>query len=361
MKITIDVSQVVYQTGVSRYTANLVENILLLDKENHYLLLGMSLRRLEDIKRFVGDLQGDSLQTRYYPIAPTIADVIWNRLHVLPIETLVGKIDVFHSSDWTQPPSKAFKVTTIHDLSPLLLPEFTDPKIVSVHRRRLAWVKKEVDRIIVPSHAMEEDLVKEGYKADEIRVIYEAVDPLFSPKSKLEVERLKRKSGIGGRYLLGVGVNKRKNTERIISAFQSLDNKGLRLVLVGNRYSDMKDVDGVIFTGHIKDEDLPILYSGAEALVYPSLYEGFGLPILEAFACKVPVVTSNVGSMSEVAHDAAVLVDPYKVESIAGGIKKALENKEALIKKGKARVKKFSWEKTAKETLKVYKEALSNL
>ncbi len=109
--------------------------------------------------------------------------------------------------------------------------------------------------------------------------------------------------------------------------------------------------------GQVPFEELPTLYSGADALVYPSLYEGFGLPILEAFVCKTPVVTSNLGSLKEVAGKAAVLVDPHSVDSVAEGVRKALSARKLLVKKGLARVKDFSWQKTAKETLKVYQEA----
>jgi glycosyltransferase involved in cell wall biosynthesis len=113
----------------------------------------------------------------------------------------------------------------------------------------------------------------------------------------------------------------------------------------------------VRYLGPVSDEDLAALYTGAEVLVFPSLYEGFGLPILDAFACGCPVVTSNLSSMPEVAGDAAVLVDPYDVNSIADGIEKALRWRKGLIEKGSKWVKQFSWIKTAAETLKTYKEA----
>jgi glycosyltransferase involved in cell wall biosynthesis len=112
--------------------------------------------------------------------------------------------------------------------------------------------------------------------------------------------------------------------------------------------------------GYVPDEDLPALFAGAQVFVYPSLYEGFGLPILEAMASGCPVVTSNASSMPEVAGKASVLVNPEKVEDIARGIQKALENREELIKKGKARAREFSWEKTARETLKVYQEVYAH-
>src|SRR3989337_3862196 len=144
MKVGIDISGVIYETGVSVYTKNLVENLLKIDTLNEYVLFGGSLRRF-------GELQGKALsllakrpncKATIYPIAPSLAHFLWNRLHVFPIENLVGKIDVFHSSDWTQPKTKAFSITTIHDLVPLLYPKLSHPKIVSTHRARLKWVIK---------------------------------------------------------------------------------------------------------------------------------------------------------------------------------------------------------------------------
>lgn len=358
MKIGIDISQIVYGTGVSTYTENLVSSLLKLDNKNEYVLFGGSLRRLDELRTFLDTLQ-DNVQGKIFPVPPSLANIIWNSLHILPIEKLVGKLDVFHSSDWTQPPSKAFKVTTIHELWPVLFPKLTDKKIVDVHRQRLHWVKKEVDRIIAVSSATKNDLVKLGFDEEKIKVIYEAVDPVFRRVSEESFDKVKAKYKIQGKYLLGIGISERKNTRRIIEAYRKARFNSLSLVLVGNPQIKLENLDGVVLLGHVEDEYLPALYSGAEALVYPSLYEGFGLPILEAFACECPVVTSNTSSLSEVAGGAAILVDPLDTKSIVEGFKKVLESKAELIKKGKKRVKMFSWEKTARETLKVYDKASS--
>lgn len=363
MRIAIDVSAIIYGTGVSVYTKNLIENLYKLDKENEYILFGGSLRRFNELKNKVLHLSDivdenkERTSERLFPIPPTVADLIWNRLHVLRIEKLVGKNDVFHSSDWTQPPSSSFKVTTIHDLVPLKFPELSDPKLVSVHTARLKWVCKEVDRVIVPSVATSRDVEGLGIKKERIRIIPEAPNPSIVPVGEEEVEKLKKKYRISGKYLLAVGVNPRKNTQRIIDAFEKIKTEvKSKLIIIGHRYSDITPSSGVFFLGHIPGDELPTFYSGAEVLVYPSLYEGFGIPILEAFVCETPVVTSNVGSMAEVAGNAAVLVDPYNTSSIADGILEAVKNKDKLVKSGLKQAKKFSWEKTARETLKVYKE-----
>src|SRR3989344_6564436 len=150
MRICIDISSVVFGTGVSTYTKNLVGNILGLDNNNEYILFGGSLRRKEEFKAFLKDLKKGTWQSKILPIPPLMTDILWNKMHILPIEKLVGDISVFPSSDWSQPPSSSFKVTTVHDLVPIKFPKISHPKIVSTHKMRLKWVKKEVDRIIVP-------------------------------------------------------------------------------------------------------------------------------------------------------------------------------------------------------------------
>ena len=355
MKIGIDISAVLYGTGVSRYTENLIKNLLLVDKENEYVLYGGSLRRRNEFVKFASKLHGN-FKSKFFFFPPTLADVMWNRIHKVGIERLIGKVDVFHSSDWTQPPSKAFKVTTVHDLIPLKFPKFIHSKIVSVHKRRFEWVKKEADRVIVPSNATKEDLSVYGIPKEKIRIIPEA--PVHSLVKPAIMESVKRKYKLRTKYLLAVGVSPYKNTERIIKAFDLVGGgSDLKLVVVGRpNYTEIDERRGVVFVGAGSDEDWSALHSGAEALIFPSLYEGFGLPILDAFNCKTPVVTSNISSMPEVAGDAAVLVDPYDVNSIAEGIEKILRGKKGFVDKGTRRVKEFSWEKTARETLKVYKE-----
>lgn len=356
MRIAIDISQIVYGTGVSVYTGSLVANLLKIDKENEYVLFAGTLRRKSDVLSFFP-------QAKVFPIPPTLADLIWNKLHTFPIEKLIGKIDVLHTSDWSEPPSTAFKVTTIHDLAPILYPNLFPRdiirSIVGTHKMKLAWSRAESDRVIVPSGATKKDLIKLGFDEAKIRVIPEAPAANFKRATEEGIARLKSKYKIGGKYILAVGVDPRKNSDRIIKAFDLVRaGRDLKLIFVGQaKYMKIEENRNIRIAGHVPPADLPAFYSGAEALVYPSLYEGFGLPILEAFACGTPVVTSNVSSMPEVAGEAAVLVDPEDINSISEGIKKALEGPKGLIEKGMERIKQFSWEKTAKMTLDVYNES----
>lgn len=358
MKIAIDVSSIIYGTGVSTYTSNLVGNLLKLDNENEYVLYGSSLRRRGELKRQVNSFPG-SFKSKVFPIPPILTEVVWNRLHIIPIELFTGRIDLFHTSDWTQPPANAVKVSTVHDLSPILYPKTTNTKIVSAHKSAFGWMKKEVKRIIAPSYATKNDLCSLGIDENIITVIPEAVDSKYRKVGESKIDALRVKFKIHSNYLLSVGVGPRKNTQNIIKAFElSKAGRDMKLLIVGHDHYNYPEVRGVRFLGHVEKSDLIALYSGADAMVYPSLYEGFGLPILEAFSCECPVVTSNQSSMPEVAGDAAVLVDPNDLHSISEGIITALKDRTELIKKGKKRAAQFSWEKTAKDTLDVYKKAL---
>ena len=279
-------------------------------------------------------------------------------MHVLPIEKVIGKFDVVHTSDWAEPPSALPKITTIHDLVPLVLPKFTPKIIVETHKDRLKWVSKESRRIIAPSLATKEDLIKLGINEDKITDIYEA--PNFSKATSSEVEAVKKKYSIHEDYIIMIGTNPRKNIERSVKAFHlAKHGKNLKLLIIGeNKGLRLEDERGVRFLGFVSTSDLSSLLTGANLLLFPSLYEGFGVPILESFACEVQVVTSNISSMPEAAGGAAILVDPYDVNSIAEGIEEALSKPKTLISKGLKVVEKYSWEKNAKETLEVYKEVV---
>ncbi len=355
MKIAIDISQIIYGTGVSSYTENLVRNLLKIDKENEYILFGGSLRRKKELETRARELGGNpSIQIFQYP--PTLADLVWNKFHVFPIEKLIGSVDILHTSDWSEPPSKAFKVTTVHDLYPFKFPRLIHPKVLETHKRKMTWVLKESQRVLVPSNATKEDLVGLGMHEEKIRVIHEA--PSLEKTSQEKVDEVKKKYNLQGDYLISIGITKLKNTENIVKAFHlGSAGKDVKLVLVGRPVGvEIQEARNLRILGHVPKDDLAALLTGSRGLVFPSLYEGFGIPILDAFNCEVPVLTSNISSMKEVAGDATELVDPYNPSSISEGIEKILRGPKGFVEKGLIRVKDFSWEKTAEETLKVYKE-----
>jgi glycosyltransferase involved in cell wall biosynthesis len=359
MRICIDVSQAVYGTGVGDYTKSLVSEVLKLNRQNEYVLFGGTLRRRADLKNLFPQLENSTLKTAVFP--PTIADIFWNKLHQLPIEKFVGDVDLYHSSDWAQAPSKAYKVTTIHDLAPLRFPQYTPRKIVEAHRGRLKWVVKEVDKIIAVSSFTKQEAVELlKIDPDRIVVIPEAGDANIQKASSSAILEALQKFNVYGKYLLVVGTNPRKNVPRIISAFDKIKNQLslTTLVVTGKRPGNAEDRADVVYTGFVSASEMSALFSGAEALVYASLYEGFGQPILEAMKCEVPVVSSNTSSMPEVAGSAAVLVNPTNVSEIADGIIEALKNRDKWVGRGLERVKEFSWTDTAKLTFRVYREAV---
>lgn len=349
MRICIDISQIVYGTGVSTYTKNLVENLLKIDKENEYLLYAGALRRKNDVLSAFP-------QAKVFPVPPALANLLWNRLHLLPIEKLVGEVDIFHTSDWAEPPAKARKVTTVHDLYPLKFPKLIDPVVREVHKKKLGWVFKETKKIIVPSESTKSDLLELGINGDRIVVIPEASS--LSRSSDDSIKAVKAKYGLKGDYLISIGATILKNTDNIIKAFHlAKGSMDVKLVIVGRPVGlNLQEDRNIRSLGYVSQDDLAALLSGSRGLVFASLYEGFGIPILDAFNCGVPVVTSNVASMPEVAGNAAALVDPYDISSITDGIEKILKGPKAFIEKGTRRVKDFSWEETAKKTLNVYKE-----
>lgn len=361
MKIAIDISQLVYGTGVSVYTKRLVENLIGIDKTNEYKLFAGSLRQREKIVEFTREFDKQKNVSSFLcPISPFFADLVWNKLHILNLSTFMPGVDVFHSSDWSQPPSSSFNVTTVHDLTPVKFPKETSSRVVNVHKSRLGWVIKEVDRIIVPSKTTKEDLISLGGQESKIRVIPEAQDSLFKLSSKFDLKEMQEKFNLRDEYFLVVGTSKRKNLDRITESFNKIKDSLVvkKLVIVGEKPKLLKVNKDIIYLGKVATTDLVRLYGGAVALIYVSLYEGFGLPVLEAMACGIPVVASNTSSLPEVGGKACLYVDPLDVDSIAFGMREILRKREEYVKRGKKRIQFFSWKKTARETLDVYREFL---
>lgn len=376
MKVGIDISQIAYRgSGVATYTENLVKHLLEIDKENEYILFFSSLRQKPP----------ENFKSNNFKLPPILLEFLWNRLHILPIEKFVGKVDVFHTSDWLEPPAKCPKITTIHDLAIFKYPQTFAPKgghnIVKNMRRKLELVKKDGDFVIAVSQSTKRDIVEMlDIPPEKITVIYEAVDETVNSNLKSraagkafgdarqisKIEETKKKYHIEGDYILSVGTQEpRKNLKRLVEAFSLLTHNSelitYNLVIAGNLGwgEELKPVKNVLLTGFVPQEDLPYLYAGATIFVYPSLYEGFGLPVLEAMASGVPIVCSNTSSLPEIAGEAAVYVDPENTEDIKNAIETVIADqklRDELSKKGILQAKKFSWQKTAEETLNVYRK-----
>lgn len=362
MKVAIDVTQVIYGTGVSQYTKLLVAELIKLNSPDSFILFGGSLRRKAELDLWIRHLPGAISKTHH--LSPQMAHFLWNTLHLFSVERITGPVDVVHTSDWAEPPARAPKVTTIHDLAMFKDPQYVHPEISRVHRKRLFWVIKESARVIAVSHATKADIVRFlGLDPERIEVIHEAPTLRIPTLNTQEISAPRfRRFGLTRPYILIPGSgHPRKNIARAIKAFKQT-RLDLLLVIIGRPTREEASLasSSVIFTGFVSDLDMAMLTSQAQVVLFPSLYEGFGLPVLDAFAASVPVVTSNVSSLPEVAGSAAVLVDPLSAESIADGIIKALEHRPKLIKSGHQRLKQFSWKKTAKATLRLYRELARN-
>lgn len=264
-------------------------------------------------------------------------------------------------------------VVTVHDVFTWSCPGTSTWLDTLIYRYWLPRVWPKADLVITVSQASKADIVRFlGIPAAKIRVIYEGVGNTYQAQSEAEIECVRLKHRLPDRYILFVGsVEKRKNLSGLLQAYASLRraNHVPHLVIVGaagrKGVSVADIVDGpdledfVRRTGYVPESDLPALYSGAEMFVFPSLYEGFGLPPLEAMACGTPVVCSNAASLPEVVGDAAVTVDPYDVDALADAMHRVLtdpELREDLRAQGLERARQFTWERTARETLAVYRE-----
>jgi len=349
MKIAIDVSQMAYEgTGVARYTRELVAALLSLPTKHQFLLWAGTLRQ----KKYFRDLSYRSpwnkAEWKIVSLPPKLVGIALNTLNI-PFETLSGSYDLLHTSDWSEPASHAPKVTTVHDLVFLKYPETVDPLIRATQERRLKRLKSNSTTIIADSECTKNDLVELcGISKERITVVYPGISPDYKSQSTREIERVKTKYNLPAQFILSVGTQEpRKNLARLAEAASTLN---IPLVLVGRHgWGDKTQT-----LGFVPDSDLPALYSAATVFAYPSLYEGFGFPVLEAMTCGTAVVTSNVSSLPELAGNAAVLADPLSVDSIKSGIEQAIKSREKLIKLGITRAQRFTWARTAQQVMEVY-------
>ena len=253
-------------------------------------------------------------------------------------------------------------IVTVHDIIPILYPQYHPLKRALYFKYFLKPLLKKADKIISVSEATKKDLVgKLNIEERKIKVIHLGVSEKFKPTEDISVLK---KYGINKNYIFFLGtIEPRKNVQRLIEAYNKLECEDKLVIAGGKGWGEevTSNNENIVFTSYVDEKDLPALYSHATLFVYPSLYEGFGLPVLEAMACGTPVITSNISSLQEVSGNAAVLCDPMNVEDIKDKIRLVLDDnqlQESLRVKGLERATKFNWEKCARETEKVYEELL---
>ncbi len=317
---------------------------------------------------------------RAIPIPQRLITLWWQQFRFPSLEKVVGECDIYQVSEiCMQPAEKARTVAMIHDLTALLFPEQHKWANVFVNRHRLKGIKKYADAVLTNSEVTKRDIV-EHLQIDPVlvHVTHLGADERFRPMDELVVEPILQKYGIGRSgdgqpYILFVGtLEPRKNIPSLVEAFNLLKSRhGIphQLVLVGGKGWLTHDIFAsihaspyepqIIRVGYAADEDLPALYNGADLFAYPSFYEGFGLPVLEAMKCGAPVVTSNTSSMPEVGGEATLYADPYDLEDLVNKIYSVINNTELrqnLSYKGLVRAREFNWQKCAHETLAVYRK-----
>ncbi|HZI66901.1 MAG TPA: glycosyltransferase family 1 protein [Thermoanaerobaculia bacterium] len=290
------------------------------------------------------------------------------------------RLDLFHATHYVLPPLRSRAVVTIHDIIHLLYPQYLPNRAALIYARvmiRRALVR--ADRIITVSYNSKRDLVDYfGIAPSRVEVIYNGVSPRFHPDvAEEDRRRVREKYGLTRPYLLFLGGEKpHKNAQNVVRAFAEARRRRAdlphSLVLAGPMPGNAARIDALIAAldvgraivrpGRIAEEDLPPLFAGADVLLYPTLYEGFGLPVVEAMACGTPVLTSSTSALQEIAGGYAYLVDPLDVDAIARGIVLLTTDPKVrsdFVELGRKRARDFSWEKAAERTLEVYADALA--
>ncbi len=269
-------------------------------------------------------------------------------------ERLLGDFDVLHFSDWMFPPQRSgVRATTIHDLVPIHHPEWTTPRTRSMHGRKYQNAARTCDLVFVNSEHTSRDVTETlGVPPERVRVAHPAAKNVFRPDGA--------RADLDGPYILTVAtLEPRKNLQTLVEAHRLLDGDLLLAVVGAEGWGEQPSLDNprIRRLGYVSDEELARLYRGATVVVYPSRFEGFGIPVIEAMACGVPVVTSAHQSLNEASGDAALRADPDDPAAMAAAIERALAERERLVPAGIAHARSFTWRAVGEVFLAGYKDA----
>lgn len=373
-------------TGLANYAINLLINLLSISPLEEYYLFSPRQEKRLSLKAYLrqgpsGDRCHEVLSwpitLKSGSLVSQFIKVFWEKFY-LTHELNRYQVDLLHDPSFSLPFNyQKPKILTVHDLSFLRFPAAFTARTYFYHKLFLGKVIEMADIVIAVSENVKQD-IKEFYRTKDkkLRVIYEGVNDIYLEPDDCGMNgKASNKFTAGKPYILSVSaMNPRKNIPRILKAFSLLKDrhKDLLLVLVGRKAWGCADIEKtvneldlngrIIFTGYVDDNTLRCLYKNSLAFLYPSLYEGFGLPLLEAMACGTPVITSNISAMPEIAGQAALLVDPFNHCQIAEAIESILVNapvRNELIRQGKERLKCFSWRRAAEQTLEVYRSLMN--
>lgn len=381
MRIGIDLRVLSTSRALSRYAKNIVDQLLRISTEHKLFLLTDSVDSLQKINAIRAGIGHLSFESVIAPKKLVIRDhfFFWDSIRRLDLDIF------FHPDNTEFLKCHPNSIVTLHDLLPYILPEavLSGNPLIRVKqemyfRLQLKALKDSCHRIITVSENTRKDIIRIlGVPENRVQVIYEGIEEKFTLQNNQDlIASVKNKYKINGVYLLYLGgFEIYKNVERLIKAFGQSFTHNLKLVLAGESNSgsaglkklvrDLGMEESVIFPGFIEEADLPAIYGGATLFVYPSLYEGFGFPPLEALACGTPVVISNTSSLPEVGGDAAFYFNPESVNSIAGALEQALRlnlsnrvSFDRISDAGRILAKRFDWRVAAEKTLALFEEVL---
>jgi glycosyltransferase involved in cell wall biosynthesis len=367
VRIGIDARKL-HDFGIGTYIRNLLRHLARLDRQTEFVVLC----RPEDREAL------SSLGENFRPVPETSGNYSISEQIRIPLALKREGVTLFHAPHYVLPPLvRCRSVVTIHDCIHLMFPQYLPNRFALAYARTsIVLAARRATRVMTVSESSKRDILRfVDVRPEKIDVIYNAFDERFGVEPLEEdVVRVRERYQLHDEFVLYAGnVKPHKNLERLIEAFDLVRKRGLdhlKLVLIGDEISKYAALRRAVhqhqlhkyvrFLGYLPEETLAVMYRLAGVFVFPSLYEGFGLPPLEAMASGTPVVTSNVSSLPEVAGDAAVLVDPYTPQAIADGIYKVLTDeslRRSLRQKGLARAAQFSWEQSVRRVRAIYGEA----
>ena len=358
MRIVVDVTPLsLPRTGIGNYTLGMLQGLV--DAGGGHEIVAFAPVGPRGARRVREALDGVAVETRILKLPPSSHTwrTAWSRLGSPAVERVAGRLDVFHFSDWMYPAQRGgVRATTVYDLSPVHHPEWVAPLTARMHGRKYAEATRSCDVVFGISSYTAADVTETlGVPADRVAIARPGVSARYSPEGG--------RADLGGPYLLSVAtLEPRKNLPTLVEAFALVRRRRpeLQLVVAGAPVSwaeqDLQ-ADGVRALGYVPDADLPALYRGASALVYPSLFEGFGIPVVDAMASGIPVVASAHPSLDDAAGDAAVRADPRSPEAIASAIERALSERERLVPLGLRHARRFTWKACGEAVLAGYERA----
>ena len=358
MRVVVDVTPLALpRTGIGNYVLGMLRGLTEAGPEHE--IVAFSAVAPPGKRRIEQALDGVPVERRLVLVPPKSHywRTTWSRLGRGPVEWLAGPLDVFHFSDWMYPPQRGgVRATTIHDLVPLRHPDWVHPQTYRMHSRKYAHAAATCDLIVVNSEFTAGEVVELlGFPRERICVAYPALGASFKPDGP--------KRDLGAPYLLTVAtLERRKNLETLLAAMPLIreSHPELHLALAGapGWQAPNLEAEGVLPLGYVSDEELAGLYRGAESFVYPSRFEGFGIPIVEALACGTPVVASAHQSLDEASGDVAFRADPESPTALADGVAQALAESDSRIPRGLEHAHRFTAQAQGAAVLDGYRNAL---